>query len=155
MSSTHLWHEADGTLNRRFVIYLPSCRKDGSAIEGYQDLADAAARLLCELFGGVTSYPATGLFRRSTGEAQKEQVVALETFCESADWERRSNFLHRTAAMLAELLDQESIACSLDGRLSFVEPKEDPGAESSDGKNSASAFSRWLSGERGKDSMGK
>lgn len=106
----------------RFVIYLPTLRKDGAAIDGFESLAMAAESLICEKFGGVTSYPARGAFRGESGTIQRESVQVLESYCDDAIWREEAGFLGGLAQILARELDQESVACSLDGAMTLVTP---------------------------------
>jgi hypothetical protein len=108
----------------RFVIYLPTKRKDGESIEGFEQLAMAAEALICERLGGVTSYPARGAFQGKSSNIQREQVQVLETYCDEAHWAREARYLSALAQVLARELDQESVACSLDGVMALVTPDE-------------------------------
>jgi len=110
-----------GALPRRFVIYVPAGPR------GIQPTADgpvteAVATILCDRFGGVTSYPAKGSFTRDSGAMQTESVMVLESYCEPGVWDTNRAFMEHLAATLASLLNQESIACSLDGRMELVKP---------------------------------
>ncbi|MES2980904.1 MAG: hypothetical protein V4727_01210 [Verrucomicrobiota bacterium] len=122
MKSADDWFKEETPLTHRFAIYLPSCQKDGKSIDGFEALADSTSRMLCERFGGVTGYPAKGLYQRESGTPQSEEILVLESFCDSEGWERESAFLHAWARVLSALLHQESIACSMDGNMSFVLP---------------------------------
>lgn len=109
----------------RMVIYLPSRRSDGSAIEGFAGLAESTARTLCSKFGGVTCYPGTGFFRTEDGEVQKETIEAMEFYFGKREWELEKAFLEALPGQLGRKLCQESIACSLDGILILVPPAGD------------------------------
>ena len=101
----------------RFVIYLPgSAEGDGAGI------ATAVKQMLCDRFGGVTSYPAVGVFKRVSGTNLEESVQVLESFCEKARWEQEEAFVHSLVEVIATLLDQESVACLVEGRMCFVAP---------------------------------
>ena len=91
---------------------------------GIEKLVEAAEELLCERLGGVTSYPARGAYIRESGEIQREQVQVLESFCDEQVWEKEAIFLKQLAKLLARELDQESVACSLDGEMSFAVPDQ-------------------------------
>lgn len=116
------WFQKETPLNHRFAIYLPSCEKDGQLIDGFERLADSTSRMLCGRFGGVTVYPANGLYQRESGTPQSEKILVLESFCDSEGWARESAFLHAWVRVLSAQLRQESIACSLDGNMIFVPP---------------------------------
>lgn len=103
----------------RFVLYLPVGEPAGS----HGDLIRVIETLLCERFGGVTSYPAVGLFKRSSGVLQREPVQVLESFCEVEVWEAEGAFMVAIAGAVAEILAQESVAFSLDGRMHLAEPR--------------------------------
>jgi len=111
----------------RFVIYIPA-EAPGSLQEGSAEAAaEAVAELLCERFGGVTCYPATGIFKGASGAHQKEEVQVLECFCELECWAGQQGFVHTLAGTIAAMLGQESIACSVNGRMNLVPP--DPRAQ--------------------------
>ncbi len=123
------WFRKEAPLTHRFAIYLPSCQKDGQPIDGFEGLADSTSHMLCDLFGGVTVYPAKGLYQRESGTPQSEEILVLESFCDNEGWTRKSAFLHAWASVLSALLRQESIACSMDGNMSFVLPGQLPADE--------------------------
>lgn len=123
------WFGNEAPLNHRFAIYLPSCEKEGQPIENFEEFARSTARMLCALFGGATRYPAEGLYQRKSGTPQSEEIIVLESFCDSVQWARESGFLRTWIRVLSALLRQESIACSLDGNMSFVPPGELRGDE--------------------------
>lgn len=122
MTGTPDWFGMEAPLNHRFAIYLPSCERDGKPIAGFEEFAVSTSRMLCDLFGGVTRYPAKGLYQKDTGTPQSEDIIVLESFCDSAGWTRESGFLRAWVRVLSALLRQESLACSLDGNMSFVIP---------------------------------
>lgn len=107
-------------MNRRFMVYLPSKTKNGDDVSNLEQISDSLAEMLRHKFGGATRYPATGYF----GD-QKEQVVVIECYCTQEDWTAASEYLHGVMQALGSYLEQESIACSLDGRMVLVEPAED------------------------------
>lgn len=130
-------------LLRRFVIYVPA--GDGSTQpvpEGA--LTAAVAEILCERFGGVTSYPATGRFTLASGAIQTESVMVLESYCEQEAWNRDHAALHELAKVLARLLRQESIAYSVDGRMSLVEPDDDSGDGNLSGSGDEESLKNFL-----------
>lgn len=122
MKDTQDWLKADAPLSHRFAIYLPSCDNTGKVIVGFAGFADSTSRMLCDLFGGVTTYPAKGLFQRNSGIPQSEEILVMESFCDANTWARESGFLRAWARVVSAILCQDSIACSLDGNMSFVEP---------------------------------
>jgi len=122
MNANSDFFEGTPVLNRRFALYLPSVEQSGEPAENFEILADASADLLCTLFGGVTAYPSTGRFKRKTGAFQKEVIVVLECFCDRLLWDENSRLIQNVMRLLARLLKQESIACSLDGEVCFVSP---------------------------------
>lgn len=101
----------------RFVIYLPAAKpldEDGAAIE------DAVARILCERFGGVTAYPARGTFALTSGTPQTEPITVMETYCDEEAWQEHRRGIATFAAVLAQLLRQESMGCSVNGRMVLI-----------------------------------
>lgn len=108
----------------RFVIYLPSCQADGAPIPGFEKKAEETARALCARFGGITSYPATGYFEGANRGAQKEAIQVLEFFCGPEELAREEAFLWSLLLKLRRRLNQESVACSLDGRMTLVTGEE-------------------------------
>jgi len=73
-------------------VLLPLQRQDGNAVA-----ADEFARVRVELterFGGVTAYsrsPATGLWKRTEDEIERDQVIMIEVVVDDLDrdWWRR------------------------------------------------------------------
>lgn len=108
---------ADCGLNRRFVVYLPSKTKSGEGIPELEELADRLAGMLRVRFGGATKYPATGYF-----DDQKEEIVVIECYCDDEAWHVSSRYLHTVLGVLGHHLQQDSIACSLDGKMALVKP---------------------------------
>ena len=105
--------EAARTLPVRFVIYLPE-----SATE---EIRRSVETTLCERFGGVTSYASEGVFRRAEGEVQREQVRVVECYAEHEDWLQWEETYRSWLVQLCESLEQESIACSIDGKMVLTE----------------------------------
>jgi len=122
MAARNNWFEHDKSLTRRFAIYLPGKDKSGKSIHGLDVAVDATMTLLCNAFGGVTSFPAAGRFQRESGGTQSEDILVLESFCETQAWVDHSEYLHAWAGILAAVLVQESIACLLDGKMILVPP---------------------------------
>ena len=110
--------EQSATLAVRFVIYLPlePCDPLVDAVV----LEQALVRLLCEKFGGVTAYPARGTFALSSGQPTTEPVMVLETYCERQAWGESEEGVGRLVRVIGGLLRQESIGCSIDGRMIVV-----------------------------------
>ena len=105
----------------RFVLYFPLGRED-DAPRG--ELLSAVEEYLCETFGGLTSYPATGLYVSPIGKIQREPVQVLEAFADPEAWSAAHHGMHSLAGALARLLDQDSVALSVDGSLLLKEAAE-------------------------------
>jgi hypothetical protein len=119
MTDTPLSLAPAASLPVRFVIYLPAA-PEGSQVAA-SDIEAAVVRILCERFGGVTAYPAKGTFTLASGVAQTEPVTVLETYCERETWQRDSSGVAAMAGILAKLLDQEALGCSVDGKMILIE----------------------------------
>jgi hypothetical protein len=113
---------ASASLPVRFVIYLPSPSRPTSVEAG--DIEAAVARILCERFGGVTAYPAKGTFALASGHIQTEPVTVLEAYGEREAWRENRDGVAAMARLLARLLGQESLGCSVDGKMILVEVVE-------------------------------
>jgi hypothetical protein len=111
-----LMEAAPRPLPKRFVMYLPEVEA------GRTGLLEAVEHLFCRRFGGVTSYPAVGLFQSESGAIQRERVQVLECYGELENWSADCALLRGLATVIASLLDQEAIACSVDGRMHLVAP---------------------------------
>jgi hypothetical protein len=85
-----------------------------------KSLEEVLAEVLCERFGGVTAYPATGTFARASGVIQTEAVVVLERYCERDAWATNRKGVENLACDLASMLKQESIGLSVDGKMLLV-----------------------------------
>lgn len=106
----------------RFSIYLPG-EVSGEEKEGSPDsIIRSAKALMCERFGGVTGFAAAGLFKKNSGVMQEERVLVLESFCDVEAWEGLKELLYVLAGVLAACLEQENIACSINGRMHLVGP---------------------------------
>lgn len=103
-------------LPERFTLYLPVSGECEDAC------CLATELLLCELFGGVTSFPARGTFRMKTGELKVEEIQVVECYCEPVDLHRHLPMLQNLAQVIARALDQESIAYALNGRMETLKP---------------------------------
>jgi hypothetical protein len=115
------WFGPDLPLARRFALYLPTKRRDGSPVDGFETVAKAGSDLLAKWFGGVTAFTATGTFVNVQGAAITEGVVILESFCDKDAWKQHGGDAHALAVILVQLLAQESIACLLDGNMVCVQ----------------------------------
>jgi hypothetical protein len=78
--------------------------------------------ILCKRFGGVTSYPAVGLFKRASGAPEEERVQVLESFCAPDAWRENEGFLIKMAEVIGAILKQESIACQVNGWMHLIGP---------------------------------
>jgi hypothetical protein len=125
---------ASASLPVRFVIYLPSSPELANAEAG--DIEAAVARILCERFGGVTAYPAKGTFALASGVIQTEPVTVLETYCDRETWRQSRGGVAALTRMLARLLGQEVLGCSVDGKMVLIEAVEE--ADSAIGEESRS-----------------
>lgn len=125
-TETMEWFDLAAPPTRHFSIYLPSRQKDGREIENFEDMAAITLELLCDLFGGATSYPALGMFQGADASPQKEEIRMIECFCNTEAWDEHSRFLHILIGVVAKLLNQEVVGCALDGRIAFVPPVSSP-----------------------------
>lgn len=115
--------EASGKpLPLRFAIYIPAAPEPGVPESAALEVTAAVRTILCDRFGGVTSYPALGLFKRESGVNQQEEVHVLESFCEVEVWEARGSFLLTLAGVIAAVLEQERVACLINGRMYLIQP---------------------------------
>src|SRR5688572_29534434 len=122
---------AAAALPVRFVIYLPAKPQSASVPQGSPEpktplvdpaeLEAAVVRILCERFGGVTAYPARGTFTLASGIPQTEAVTVLETYCERDAWLQHRDGVAMLARLIARLLDQETLGCSVDGKLILLD----------------------------------
>ena len=106
----------DHPLPHRLVIYLPSsCDFD-------ERVHQAVQHLMCVELGGATSYSAQGAYRRDNNQVQIESIRVLEAYCESSERIRKVKILRRVAAVLGKVMEQESVAIAVDGRMENVPP---------------------------------
>lgn len=115
---------AKSALPRRLVIYLPSCSQNGQPIANFEEHVAAVSRKLCEWFGGATNYPATGNFTLENGSIQQEKIQVIECYCEDSAWTEKQEFVWNMATSLSRALNQESLACAVDGRMKFIRGTE-------------------------------
>jgi hypothetical protein len=109
----------------RFVIYIPSEPELADAGSCSSQLMKEVQSILCNRFGGVTSYPAVGLFKRASGVPQEERVQVLESFCAPEAWKANERFLVKMAEVIGAILKQESIACQVNGWMHLIGPGRD------------------------------
>ena len=102
---------------KRFALYLPKV-----AANEVDNLISTVEQFICRRFGGLTTYPAIGMYQNKRNELQREEVVVLEGFGELETWQEDGPALYTLALTLAVMLRQETIGCSVDGRMFFVEP---------------------------------
>jgi hypothetical protein len=101
----------------RFVLYFPLGSPSSARAA---DLLRRVEDHLCRTFGGLTSYPARGMYLRdSSTTIQRENVQALEIYANPDLWTDAGPKMHELAAILAGLLDQESVAISVEGTMIF------------------------------------
>jgi hypothetical protein len=87
-------------------LLLPLRARDGSEV-GAERFAEVRAELT-ERFGGVTAYtrsPATGLWKRSDADVQRDQVIMIEVVVDVFDREWWSQYREQ----LEQRFDQEEI----------------------------------------------
>jgi len=113
---------SEGPLPLRFVIYIPLAEEPSGRCALHREVLEEVQGILARRFGGVTSYPATGLFMRSSGRCEEEKVQVLESFCQREAWRENQQFLHVLAGAVGAILQQESIACQVDGRMHLIDP---------------------------------
>jgi hypothetical protein len=81
---------------------------------------------ICKLSGGLTSYPADGLYLAPSGEVQRDRVQVLEVYGAEEKAAAIERELKAIAASLAIELDQESIALSVGGEMNFIGSRLQP-----------------------------
>lgn len=87
-------------------ILLPLRMRDGSEVPG--ELFAEVRTELTQRFGGVTAYsrsPATGLWKRTEAEVERDQVIMIEVVVEMFDREWWSQYRDT----LAKRFDQDEI----------------------------------------------
>lgn len=113
--------EGEQSKRIRVAVYYPlgdrqdcSLERTRAAVEDY----------LCEIFGGVTSYPATGVYRTTEGRTLRESVQVLESYATTEMWVEHETAVKCLSAALARQFKQESVAVSVGGVLVLVSPRE-------------------------------
>lgn len=87
-------------------ILLPVRRRDDAEVPA--EMFAAVRQELTQRFGGVTAYmrsPATGLWKRTEAEVERDQVIMVEVVVESFDREWWAQYRDR----LAQRFDQDEI----------------------------------------------
>ena len=109
------------------IVYLPNKDKDGKEFD-VEPWETEALRLQGRLFGGATSYPARGSYRKSDsmGRVVEEGVMiestrTVESFIKEADFKeeaiaRVAHFMHR----FKKAARQESVAVVVDGEFYYL-----------------------------------
>jgi hypothetical protein len=87
-------------------LLLPLRTRDGAEVPG--EMFSAVRAELTQRFGGVTAYsrsPATGLWKRTDAEVERDQVIMVEVVVDAFDREWWTQYRDR----LARRFDQEEI----------------------------------------------
>ncbi|MCW1912968.1 hypothetical protein OJ996_05265 [Luteolibacter sp. GHJ8] len=121
---------AGPSLPRKFILYFPI----GCA--GGKELCSTVEGIMCDRLGGVTSYPARGTFKMEGGRRVSDDLQVLECFCENSEWPEQQPFLITLAELIGWILDQESVACALDGRMQVI-PSAGPPEWKVEGENAS------------------
>jgi hypothetical protein len=117
-------------LNHVFEIYVPSKFRSGKEIPAdlRSDALDHVKKHMERWFGGGTyikSVPAEGFWRHETGEIADEDVDVLYSNANAAQFEEFREDFFALAADLANKLDQEAVACRVDGKMFAFHPSPD------------------------------
>lgn len=109
------------------IVYLPNKDKGGKEFD-VEPLETEALRLQGRLFGGATSYPARGSYRKSDARGEivdagvmVESTRMVESFIKEADFkeeaiEQASRFMHRFKKSAC----QESVGVLVDGEFYYL-----------------------------------
>jgi hypothetical protein len=114
-------------LNHVFEIYVPSQFQSGKDIP-FDLRAEALDHVKDQMqgwFGGGThikSVPAEGFWGLESGEIADEDVDALYSNANAAQFEEYQEDFFTLAAELANRLNQEAIACRVDGKMLLFYP---------------------------------
>ena len=87
-------------------ILLPLRKRDGADVPG--EMFSEVRAELTQRFGGVTAYsrsPATGLWKRTEAEVERDQVIMVEVVVDAFDRDWWTQYRDR----LAQRFDQEEI----------------------------------------------
>ncbi len=88
-------------------------------IPDYDMLMEVKARDLCGVFGGVTN-PAIGSFEGASKGIQSEEIRVMEFFCTEAQLSKNEGFLWELLSKMWNSLNQETPACSTNGRMVLI-----------------------------------
>ena len=101
----------------RVVLYFPLGSTDHNR---ESEILPLVEDYLCRTFGGLTSYPAQGLYvREHDAIIQRESVQVLEIYASPGLWARFEEEFHHLGEALARVLDQQSVAITVEGVLTL------------------------------------
>ena len=108
------------TLDCSIKIYIPSTHDVTTPIDNKKHVDDVLGKF-ADLFGGATSYRATGAWR-STSNAQLilEKVTIVESFCDTEKLTAQLDKVIELAQSLRDEMKQEAIAVEVNGKLGFI-----------------------------------
>lgn len=107
-----------------FKLYYPSKDKYNHPLESLLS-TDIYKRLkldICKLSGGLTVYPAQGLYITSNGDLIQDDISVITTLSDKYDL--LSELMHFYAGIILESLNQESVLIEIDNIPEFYTGKE-------------------------------
>jgi hypothetical protein len=109
-------------MNHVFEIYVPSETQSGKPIPNSlrNETLAHVKKMMQEWFGGGTSIkniPAEGFWALESGETADEEIDVVYSNANAAQFEEYRDDFFELASELANKLDQEAVACRIDGKM--------------------------------------
>lgn len=101
-------------------LYYPTKTKDNKPIESILStkIYKSICEDICNLSGGLTVYPGSGLYVKSTGELIAEDISILSVYTDQL--ESMVNLVKYHASIILKCLDQEIVLVEIDNKPEFI-----------------------------------
>lgn len=84
-------------LEHRFILYVPSTKKDKPILrKAFNKRTEEIAGKFTQMFGGATIEPALGYWQMENGQAVKETINKVVSYCTA---EQRNNHMRKIRGM--------------------------------------------------------
>ncbi len=113
------------SLSHRVAIRVPSQCGCGQSIPNGRHLSivEGAEQIFARAFGGAESTQVCGSYIMADGRLASEAVTVVSAFCSFEALAREVDEMRAYAVVLADSLNQESVALEIDGVLEFHKQK--------------------------------
>ncbi len=104
---------------QKVIMYMPSIQKDGQVIENRDNKLNDSLLLFADLFGGATSYNASGSWKLSDGKLQVEPITIIYSHVENLTNDTKTKFISYAKKLKADC-KQDSVLIEIDNKPIFI-----------------------------------